>query len=243
MKDSSYSKQVSPNYVIVSIALVQSELFWVCSVIFCLLRESRLLREQPIALTTRRRANSAPTNSSKRFSKNDFVRLNNDVEQKDQTQRRLSLPTEVVGFRVRPSAKDEFDGTTCPPLWWQKTRVKLGHAAVHGDPKPTKSISNILVSSASVSSVESSSPSISASPTMSHKSTKSPILSPSLTDNKYLFSLSPVSTSRSIQSCSSTESISLNEKQSAKRKLMSKLNAALQSYHHRRNRSTDSKPM
>ncbi|KAI9252782.1 hypothetical protein EDC94DRAFT_489347, partial [Helicostylum pulchrum] len=127
-----------PNRIIVSLALVQSEIFWLCSVLFCIFRESGLLKKLSAAelkkSSQRPRAHSAPL-TSKPFTKQDFVTMNNEnyVNQ----HRRFSLPTEkTIEIRSRPSTKDELSGTTCPPLWWQKTRVKLGHAPVHGDPKP-----------------------------------------------------------------------------------------------------------
>lgn len=239
MKLSFYSKQDSPNCVVVSIALVQSELFWMCSVIFCLLRESKLL-EHPRPLKTRTRAYSEPSTSSSQLKKDNYVILN-EHDEVIEVKRRLSLPTEVIGFRLRPSAEDELVGNTCPPLWWQKTRVKLGHTAIHSSSKPTKSVKIALTPSISTSSVESlSTNNLSSSCSTSQKSS---VILPLVNDSKYTFSLSPTSTRRSVQSCSSAESASLNEKQSAKRKLMSKLNAAIQLHYNRRKQSMNPKPL
>lgn len=241
MKASFHSKQDNPNRVVVSIAVVQSELFWVCSVIFCLLRESRLISEKPKITITRTRAYSSPSKSPRQFKEEEFVKLieggDNEI---NPIKRRSSLPTDAVGFRLRPSMQDELVGNTCPPVWWQKTRVKLGHSAIHGDPKPTKVVSNTLTPSTSTLSAGVSSPIFTPNYT---ESQKLPTMSPSMADSKYLLSLAPVSTRTSVQSCSSAESGSLNEKQSAKKKLMSKLNAALQSHYHRRKRSMELKSL
>ncbi|KAG2202411.1 hypothetical protein INT47_008882 [Mucor saturninus] len=244
MKTLFHSKDDNPNYVVVSIALVQSELFWMCSVIFCLLRESKLLNERPKTSTARNRAYSESGTSSSHSKKSGHIKIDNCIilNEHDETsklRRRLSLPNEVVKFRLRPSAEDELVGNTCPPLWWQKTRVKLGHAAVHGDSNYTKSASSTLRSSASISSIESLPISDLSSPCGA--SLRSSTVFTSVNDNNYTISLAPISTRKSIQSCSSADSALLNEKQSTKRKLMSKLNTALLSHYNRRKQPIDPK--
>lgn len=142
-------KQIS-NYVLIPFALVQSEIYWLCSVIYYIFKHSLdvLEEQQDLDNKKRRRANSAPTRSlsapaspveqqqsihSVTFADNHKIESYNDTLP-TKSLRRKSLPD--INIRHRPSVHDERKGTTCPPLWWQKTRVKLGHTPVHGDPKP-----------------------------------------------------------------------------------------------------------
>ncbi|KAG2231592.1 hypothetical protein BDF21DRAFT_410543 [Thamnidium elegans] len=229
-----------PSRVIVSLALVQSEIFWFCSVLFCIFRESGLLQKPSnLKKIKRPRAHSEPL-KPKPFIKRDFVTIDN--ENHGDQQRRFSLPTETTEIRSRPSTRDELSGTTCPPLWWQKTRVKLGHAPVHGDPKPksiksspsSNSSSPVLMfdsplSSPNLTKTDSNSLSISQGSMTGSSSTN---------DTKSVMEyFSPVTSTRS--STPSTDgdssSISLSQKQSAKKRFVSKLNSAF--HIHRRNGS------
>lgn len=234
MEKSLHTDKQHPNRVIVSIALVQSEIFWFCSVLFCIFRESGILKKPSDSTKLkRRRAHSEPL-KPKPFIKQDFVTMDN--ESHVDGQRRFSLPTETTEIRSRPSTKDELTGTTCPPIWWQKTRVKLGHAPVHGDPKPKSIKSHSTPSNTSSPTLMYASPS--SSPNLTKSESNSPSISQrSMTgsttanDTKSpMASLSPVSSTRS--SISSTDggssSISLYQKQSVKKRLVSKLNSAFQ---------------
>ncbi|CAO3620411.1 unnamed protein product [Mucor hiemalis] len=214
MENSLHSKKKIPNYVLVSIAVVQSEIFWFYSVLYYIFRESGLVIDSDNTVTktaARSRSYSAPP-TSKAFTRIDFVTLDDvieeDEEERIQFQRRYSLPSEgIIKFRERPSKEDELSGTTCPPVIWQKIRVKLGRPPVHGDPKPKAMSSISPTPSPSPPSFKSSPPSInlkrtdSASPSIPTKST---------TDT--LYSLSEVSSSSSLLSTkSSFSSLTIEE--------------------------------
>ncbi|GAA5814421.1 hypothetical protein MFLAVUS_007917 [Mucor flavus] len=241
MAKSLYIDKRHPNRVIVSLALVQSEIFWLCSVLFCIFRESGLLKKPSNTKKSQRpRAHSEPL-ASKPFAEQDFVTMDN--ENHDNQQRRFSLPTESIEIRNRPSTKDELSGTTCPPLWWQKTRVKLGHAPVHGDPKP-KLRKNSLSSNSSSPSLICDSPI--SSPNLTKTNSNSPSISQrSMTGSSYVNdtkytaeSPSPVPSTRSLTPSTDegTSSISSDQKQSTKKRLVSKLNSA---FHIRRRNDSD----
>lgn len=240
MTKSIYTDKRHPNRVIVSLALVQSEIFWFCSVLFCIFRKSGLLKKPSSSKKPQRpRAHSEPL-APKPFTKQDFVTMDN--ENHNNQQRRFSLPTKTIEIRGRPSTKDELSGTTCPPIWWQKTRVKLGHAPVHGDPKP-KSIKNYTSSNSPSPSLLCDSPI--SSPNLTKTNSNSPSISQSsMTGSSYANdtkcaaeSLSPVSSTRSLTPSADEGSSSISDqKQSAKKRLVSKLNSA---FHIRRRNDSD----
>ncbi|CAO3675458.1 unnamed protein product [Rhizopus microsporus] len=124
------------NYVLIPLALVQSHLFWLCSAVCWVFKESGIIitDNKPTVHIKRNRAHSAPPSTDNAT----------DKQHVKPTQRRASLPEPISCIRSRPTAHDERKGTTCPPVWWQKTRVKLGHAPVHGDPKPASETKTLL---------------------------------------------------------------------------------------------------
>ncbi|KAI8636848.1 hypothetical protein BD408DRAFT_486641 [Parasitella parasitica] len=134
------SSKSSPSYIIISVALVQSEIYWICSVLYYVF-QSGLATQQLLTNSTntrnRRRSQSVPISPSRNvLTSDDYLQLNQ--EEQELALRRASLPTFSTmenSIRQRPSVHDEQNGTTCPPVWWQKTRVKLGRAPVHGDAK------------------------------------------------------------------------------------------------------------
>lgn len=153
MKPQHYNEKNIPKYLLISMALVQSEIYWIYSALYCVIRESGLLAEDRSTTnkSVRYRAHSAPLRSSNiYFTNDDFVKLD-----QCETERRSSLPTPTVNYRQRPNVHDERKGITCPPLWWQKTRVKLGRAPVRGDPKP-KSIGGSISPSSSTATINNS---------------------------------------------------------------------------------------
>lgn len=121
-------KNPFPHYLIIPIALVQSQLYWICSAVCWVFKESGIIHEeQKSTISVKRiRAKSEPTS-----------RPRHRITKKP-SRRRVSLPEPSISVRNRPTVHDELNGTTCPPVWWQKTRVRLGHTPVHGDPKPLK---------------------------------------------------------------------------------------------------------
>ncbi|KAI9477733.1 MAG: hypothetical protein EXX96DRAFT_567988 [Benjaminiella poitrasii] len=132
MKSRIQAKDNNPNYLIISLALIKSEVFWICSVLWCVLRGLPLLpKEKPaVHVIYKRKIKSKPI----------FPTIENTPKPNNADHyRRMSLPVSVH-IRSRPSIHDEINGTTCPPIWWQKTRVKLGRAPVHGDPRQTISM-------------------------------------------------------------------------------------------------------
>lgn len=263
-----------PSYVIISIALVHSEIFWFCSVLYHVFQTS-LATQQSIAKAkttihkiNRARSQSAPASPLKyAFKPDDYVRL--DGEGQEIALRRSSLPNPPItdiNIRQRPSVSDERKGTTCPPIWWQKTRVRLGRAPVHGDakiiidsPKQIESPKNTPPPSA-IHFEETISPSI-----VKRYNTSLPVPTivnnPSLSPRSGTFPLTPSSSAQNSFSSPSIytideEDLSLSpqigegcmpiisehqQKQRVK-KFMLKLTTALHSIpHHRRNNSSDSK--
>lgn len=247
MESSLHSNRNIPNYILLSLAIVQSEIYWLCSVIYCLCQVSGLLNKPPSTTSTtiyRSRPQLAPPKIQSPTTPS------NDKENVSQ-ERRFSLPNDTVHIRERPTEKDEQVGTTCPPLWWQRTRVRLGHAPVHGDPKPKKTTLSNNNTSPSAVTFASTKSSIkradSISPPISEHNTftESPLSSPSLTPtDKRLGDSSPLCLSNSSTTISSsstdgssisTSGGSLEQKKSKRKKLLTKINAAL---HHRRKNDT-----
>lgn len=128
-----------PSYLIITAALLKAEVYWVCSAISCLYHSTTSSKSIPTHPT-------APHDNSKitdqiiitaiddpSDSEHDATQLN---EMEHHTaHRRLSLPLPVMDdddgnddIRYRPSAADEMTGKTCPPVWWQKAKIKLSHS-------------------------------------------------------------------------------------------------------------------
>lgn len=272
----SKSNTNNPSYVIISMALVQSEIYWICSVLYHVF-QSGLATQQLLVNGTstkeqrsRLRSQSAPASPANYVLKSDdFVQLNE--EEQEMALRRSSLPmpsTDEGSIRQRPSVNDEQKGTTCPPIWWQKTRVKLGRAPVHGDaktivdsPKQIESPTN-TPPPPSIHFEEPTAPAVVKrnttsvlvtpivnSPTLTPRSNTFP-LSPSSSNATYSLSPSSIYTineeeinlSRQASEIS-VPAISEHQQQQRVKKFMSKLNTALKSipHHHRRNNSSDSK--
>ncbi|KAI9365717.1 hypothetical protein BD770DRAFT_78411 [Pilaira anomala] len=237
----SYNQQPPPNRIIISLALVQSELFWLCSAFFCIFQESGLLKKpttiKPIN-HSRARSHSEPL---QQLLSEETMKTKKD--RKVQAHRRLSLPTTTetsedvnaaaaVEIRKRPTTQDELTGTTCPPIWWQKTRIMLGHAPVHGDSKPRSIKQPVPVPSSSSSihlttQIETNSSSHQRM-SASTSSSSSSVSSVATNDNsKSTYTLSPVASATSALSSQSAPSISSSTKRhSATKKLVSKLNSA-----------------
>lgn len=258
-------------------ALLQSEIYWICSVLYHVF-QSGLATQQSLIhgkstkeQGSRLRSQSAPASPASYILKSDdFVHLNE--EEQENALRRSSLPapsTSEGSIRQRPSIHDEQKGTTCPPIWWQKTRVKLGRAPVHGDakiiadsPKQIDSPTN----TPSPSLIHFKEPIV---PNSAKRNNTTPIPvtpivnSPILTPRSSTFPLSPtpsnannslsppsiftineeeVTLSRQASE-NSVPAISEHQQQQRVKKFMSKLNTALKSipHHHRRNNSSDSK--
>lgn len=273
MKNSIQSEKDKPSYMIVSIALVQSEIYWFCSVLYCVFRESGLLIEQAaVSSTKRNRSISAPPTTNS-FKNSEFVSLkplNEKNEEIIPNYRRYSLPIivenlkteetvhipqamnieevieemETVNIRPRPTIEDEQLGKTCPPVIWQKLRVKLGHAPVHGDPKPksirslSSSYSTLARPTISSGALSHSNMSINRIDSVNHSKTlvESSYTSPSLSETDSRSPPSSIFSFSQSSTYSSIENVSLNtQKLSTKRKIISKINSA---FHLRKSRSS-----
>ncbi|CAO3626004.1 unnamed protein product [Mucor fragilis] len=273
----SKSNTNNPSYVIISMALVQSEIYWIYSVLYHVFQSG--LATQQLLINgkstkqqrSRLRSQSAPASPANYVLKfGDLVQLNK--EEQEIALRRSSLPmssTEEGSIRQRPSVHDEQKGTTCPPIWWQKTRVKLGRAPVHGDaktivdlPKQIESPTNMPPPS-SIHFKESTAPAVVKRNNTTPVSVTPTVNSPLLTPRSSTFPLSPSSSNpnyslspSSIYTINEEEvnlsrqaseisvpAISEHQQQQRVKKFMSKLNTALKSipHHHRRNNSSDSK--
>lgn len=274
----SKSSKDNPSYVIISMALVQSEIYWICSVLYHVF-QSGLAAQQSIVNGTstkeqksRLRSQSAPASPTHYVLKSDDIVQLNEEEQ-EIALRRSSLPMPSTGegsIRQRPSVHDELKGTTCPPIWWQKTRVKLGRAPVHGDakliadsPKQIESSTNTPPPSSSIHSEEVDITTVvkrnNTTPVSVSSTVNSPLLSPR--SGTFPLSPSPSSAHNSASSPSiytideevvnlsrptsedSVPAMSEHQRQQRVKKFMTKLNTALKSipHHHRRNNSLDSK--
>ncbi|KAG1470531.1 hypothetical protein G6F56_002630 [Rhizopus delemar] len=131
------SRKKLPIYLLIPIALVQSQMYWLCSVLCCAFKESKIHHEQKPTITTRNRIRAQ---SDPQTTKSIKITLPSPPP----LQRRLSEPTDckresIPCIRDRPSVQDELTGTTCPPIWWQKTKFKLRQSPAHS--KATKAVS------------------------------------------------------------------------------------------------------
>ncbi|KAK4510991.1 uncharacterized protein ATC70_012195 [Mucor velutinosus] len=135
-------------YLIITAALLKAEVYWVCSAISCLYHSttsstiSTQIKAPPdSSIVTGQIIITAVDNQPD--SEEDATQLS-ELEQHT-AHRRLSLPLLTVddgdgcydGIRYRPSAADEMTGTTCPPVWWQKAKIKLSHSGSNGLQKTT----------------------------------------------------------------------------------------------------------
>ncbi|KAI8887592.1 hypothetical protein K501DRAFT_330427 [Backusella circina FSU 941] len=140
-------KKDIPNYVI-PLALVQAEIFWIYSALYCIFSNSRLYKDKKLN-KVRLRSNSAPAStqsftslcvqlptlspsSSSASAKVKLETIDEEINTSECSTKKLrcsSLPE--VCIRQRPSITDELNGTTCPPVWWQKTRVMFGYTPMH----------------------------------------------------------------------------------------------------------------
>ncbi|KAG2192460.1 hypothetical protein INT46_008897 [Mucor plumbeus] len=129
----SHFNQEKPSYLIITVALLKAEVFWVCSAISCLYHSTKSIPTNQI--TFHNIDNNIPQDiiisvTDESDIKEDTIQLS---EKEHYTaHRRLSLPSLAVndnGIRHRPSAEDEMNGTTCPPVWWQKAKIKLSSAS------------------------------------------------------------------------------------------------------------------
>lgn len=135
MKPSLNTKTPISNYLLLPLAIIQSEIFWFYSAVYCLLLESVITHKQstPLRQELRHRSLSDPQIKfdDKDNNAKDSIKLTE--EEKAKALRRESLPEPSLHIRHRPTIHDELNGITCPPVWWQKTRVKFGHTPVHSD--------------------------------------------------------------------------------------------------------------
>ncbi|GAN08842.1 hypothetical protein MAM1_0227c08359 [Mucor ambiguus] len=129
-----------PSYLIITAALLKAEVYWVCSAISCLYHStttSKLISTHPTTSYDSSKVTDQIiiTAVDDRPDNEDDATQLNEIEQHT-AHRRLSLPLLVVedddgdhdGIRYRPSVTDEMTGTTCPPVWWQKAKIKLSHS-------------------------------------------------------------------------------------------------------------------
>ncbi|KAI9282717.1 hypothetical protein BY458DRAFT_497096 [Sporodiniella umbellata] len=109
--------QTIPIYLIIPIALVKSQMYWLCSVLCCAFKTQNV-EPKPVRPVNRirTRAKSNPT-------------IIKSIEKPEKTLQRRSSDSNYI--RSRPSIQDELTGTTCPPVWWQKTKSKLRHSQAH----------------------------------------------------------------------------------------------------------------
>jgi hypothetical protein len=128
------SKHIS-EYVLVPLVLLEYQLYWLYSAICWVFKESQIINEQKMN-NKRSRSKSTPAKSTPKKS----TRPKNVNNQ----QCRSSLLDPSAHIQSRPTIHDERTGKTCPPVWWQKARVRLGHTAVHCDPRPDSKLKVII---------------------------------------------------------------------------------------------------
>lgn len=146
-----------PSYLIITAALLKAEVYWVCSAISCLYHSTTIRRPIPAHPTASYSNNEKITDQIIITAVDDQSDDNKDATQLSEMEqqtahRRLSLPLLIVedsdsdhdGIRYRPSAADEMTGTTCPPVWWQKAKIKLAHSKSNSLQKTTSTHSTAL---------------------------------------------------------------------------------------------------
>ncbi|KAI7907455.1 uncharacterized protein BX663DRAFT_547184 [Cokeromyces recurvatus] len=238
--NSSQFKGGTPNQLIVYLAFILAKIYWIYSVLYYVLKETGLLHNKKETLITpspsvihhhhhKRRTKSDPTCSVTKHTTEAKEFIHRQRNANNTSYRRMSLPSHV---HYRPSAQDERDGTTCPPVWWQKTRVKLRRH--HRIPQstdlnnPKQQNESLLLlspsSSCSISSSDKPSLSVKAAEDVSSLSRCSSSSS----------STSTATTNSESSDNSSHSSLYRHQKKSIKA-FMTKLNTAL--HHHRRIRS------
>lgn len=246
----SLSESKPPNYLLLPLAIIHSEIFWVYSAVYCLLLEP-VTRKQSSTLKTplcqelRHRSLSDPqmkTNNKGQLTE----------KEKKRALRRESLPESSLYhnnmIRHRPTVLDELKGTTCPPAWWQKTRLRFGHPPVNTIDKGIEEESIIPISRSSsnntfVNTKRTLSPATSSifTPTHSSKSSFSSSSSKRFLSahNESEMTTPPLSPQLSTQSTNSSVPSSKPEKKF--KKMLKKLNTALHHipHAHRKNSSSD----
>lgn len=128
-----------PSYLIITAALLKAEVYWVCSAISCIYHSTTSSKSLPTHPTTPH-DNRKITDQIIITAIDDPSDSEHDATQLNEMEhhtahRRFSLPLPTIddddgndGIRYRPSATDEMTGKTCPPVWWQKAKIKLSHS-------------------------------------------------------------------------------------------------------------------
>lgn len=133
------NKHIS-EYVLVPLALLEYQLSWFYSVICWVFKGSQITSEQKMN-NKRSRSKSTPVKSTPK--KSTFKKSTRPKDVNNQ-QCCSSLPDPSAHIQSRPTAHDERTEKTCPSVWWQKIRVRLGHTAVHCDRRPYSKLKVII---------------------------------------------------------------------------------------------------
>ncbi|KAI8986027.1 hypothetical protein BDB01DRAFT_703983, partial [Pilobolus umbonatus] len=122
-------------YCVLILALIQSEIYWICSVVYCLLKKCRLIQEDKSTHSKTKHLSNSPSRGILQTGKSTPSRTNSVRFADDYAHPEMTSIDMKVHIHKTPTEYDEKNGNTCPPRWWQKTRVMLGHTPIPGYPK------------------------------------------------------------------------------------------------------------
>ncbi|KAI7897616.1 uncharacterized protein BX663DRAFT_300507 [Cokeromyces recurvatus] len=133
MKSHLELKEDNLNYLILYLALLQSKVFWTCSVLYHVFKKSEFIIHKSQQTTIKRITDCPPVINKKRTTSDSNIisitekkTFKEEKEEESTTEQDMSLTLPNTSpIRHRPTIEDERNGTTCPPVWWQKTQVKL----------------------------------------------------------------------------------------------------------------------
>ncbi|KAI9269919.1 hypothetical protein BY458DRAFT_555868 [Sporodiniella umbellata] len=132
MPEKPIDKRTIPNYILLPFALLKSQLFWLYSAI-CWVFQNKVEPENTQEETIPKESKEIPQEKTEKDMAGPRGRSRSRSEPPApntavySAERRASLSS----VQERPTRQDERTGTTCPPVWWQKTRIKLGHTPIH----------------------------------------------------------------------------------------------------------------
>ncbi|KAG1448324.1 hypothetical protein G6F56_008976 [Rhizopus delemar] len=125
-------EQSIPNYALLPFALLKSQLYWLYSAICWIFKvppesESKILSKTSSVSEPESNPELNPELNPESKPKSNRSRSKSEPDGRQRIPQLVKRRSSAPGVRSRPTTHDERNGTTCPPVWWQKTKIKLGH--------------------------------------------------------------------------------------------------------------------